>query len=184
LEVGDHLCQVAVRRRHQAHVHPDRSRAPQALELLLLQHAEELRLQLRGDIADLVEEERPLVGQLEAADFLRDGAGEGAFLVAEQLALDQPCGDGRAVELDEGPVAAGAQLVEGAGDELLAGAGLAADEHGGVGGGDGFDLLQHPAQGGAPADDLVEVVFGADLFFQVDLLLVQFVLERLDLFEG
>ena len=59
-----------------------------------------------------------------------------------------------------------------------------ADEHGGVGGGDGFDLLQHPAQGGAPADHLVEVVFGADLFFQVDLLLVQFVLERLDLFEG
>ena len=125
LAVGDHLRQVAVRRRHQAHVHPDRSRAPQALELLLLQHAEELRLQLRWDVADLVEEERPLVGQLEAANFLRDGAGEGAFLVAEQLALDQPCGDGRAVELDEGPVAAGAQLVEGAGDEFLAGAGLA-----------------------------------------------------------
>ena len=37
-----------------------------------------------------------------------------------------------------------AQVVQGAGDQLLARAGLAADEHRGVGGGDGLDLLQHP----------------------------------------
>ena len=45
-------------------------RAAQALELLLLQHAEQLGLQLRRDVADLVEEQRPLVRQLEAADLL------------------------------------------------------------------------------------------------------------------
>ena len=59
--VGDHSRQVAVRGRHQAHVHLDRLRAAQALELLLLQHAEQLGLQLRRDVADLVEEQRPLV---------------------------------------------------------------------------------------------------------------------------
>ena len=92
-----------MRGRHQPHVHLDRLGAAQALELLFLQHAEQLGLQLRGDVADLVEEQRPLVRQLEAADLLADGAGEGALLVAEQLALQEPRGDGRAVELDEGP---------------------------------------------------------------------------------
>ena len=142
-------------------------RAAEALELLLLQHAEQLGLQLRRDVADLVEEQRPLVGQLEAADLLADGAGEGALLVAEQLALQQPGGDGRAVELDEGAVPPRAQLVQGAGDEFLARARFAPNEHGGVGGGDGLDLLQDPAQGGALADDLPEVVLGADLLLQV-----------------
>ena len=46
-------------------------RAAEPLELLLLQHAEQLGLQLQRDVADLVEEQRPLVGQLEAADLLR-----------------------------------------------------------------------------------------------------------------
>ena len=65
--------------------------------------------------------------------------------------------------------------------ELLARAGLAADEHGGVGGGDGFDLLQHPPQRRALADDLLEVVLRADLFFQVELLLGQLVFQLGDL---
>ena len=161
-----------------AHVHLDGLRAAQALELLLLQHAEQLGLQLRRDVADLVEEQRPPVGQLESADFLADGAGEGALLVAEQLALQQPRGDGRAVELDEGPVSPRAQVVQGAGDEFLARAGFAANEHRGVGGGDRLDLLQHPAQGGALPDDLAEVVLGADLLLQVGILLGELVLER------
>ena len=77
-----------------------------------------------------------------------------------------------------------AEVVEGAGDELLARAGLAADQDGGVGGGDGLDLLEDPAQGGALADDLPEVVLGADLLLQVGLLLGELVLERRDLPEG
>ena len=129
------------------------------------------------DVADLVEEQRPLVGQLEAADLLGDGAGEGALLVAEQLALQQARGDGRAVQLDEGAVPPRAQLVQGAGDEFLARARLAANEHRGVGGGDGLDLLEHPAQGGTVADDLPEVVLGADLLLQVGILLGELVLE-------
>ena len=88
------------------------------------------------------------------------------------------------LSLTKVPLAARAQVVEGAGDELLARAGLAADEDGGVGGGDGLDLLEDPAQGGALADDLPEVVLGADLLLQVGLLLGELVLERLDLLEG
>ena len=60
-----------------------------------------------------------------------DRAGEGALLVAEQLALDERLRDGGAVDLDERAFVRGGVLVDRAGDELLAGAGLAGDEDGG-----------------------------------------------------
>ena len=116
LLVGDHLREVAVGRRDQPDVDADGPGAAQALELLLLQHAQELRLQLERDVADLVEEQRAAIGQLEPADLLRDGAGEGALLVAEELALEQPRRNRGAVELDERPRAAAAQVVNGPGD--------------------------------------------------------------------
>jgi hypothetical protein len=97
--------------------------AAHALELALLQHAQQLHLHLERDLADLVEEQRAAVGQLEAPGLGLHGAGEGAALVAEQLRLHQVLGDGRAVDLDERLVLAGARaVVDGRGDQLLAGA--------------------------------------------------------------
>src|SRR5436190_5436587 len=90
--------QVAVRRGDQADVDLDRPGAADTLELLLLEDPEELRLELEGDLADLVEEERAAMGHLEASDLLRDGPGEGAALVAEELALEKPRRDGRAID--------------------------------------------------------------------------------------
>ena len=63
--------------------------AADALERAVLQHAQELGLQRRIEIADLVEEQRALAGGLEAAGAPRGRAGERAALVAEELALDQ-----------------------------------------------------------------------------------------------
>jgi len=59
-------------------------------------------------------------------------AGEGAALVAEQLALDQLARDGGHVDGDEGAGAAAAVIVQRAGDQLLAGAGFAVDHDGQV----------------------------------------------------
>ena len=53
------------------------------------ERAQELGLQLERELADLVEEQRAAVGALEGARALAVGAGEGAALVAEQLALDE-----------------------------------------------------------------------------------------------
>jgi hypothetical protein len=58
----------------------------------LLDHAEELDLEGRGGVTDLVEEERAAVGQLEAALAGRDRPGEGPLLVAEQLRLQEEIG--------------------------------------------------------------------------------------------
>src|SRR5438876_2269562 len=180
---GDHLFEVPVRGCDYSDVDALRTRATEPLELPLLEHPQQLRLQLERDVADLVEEERSAVGQLETADPLRDGPGESAALVAEELALEQPRRDGGAVDLDERPPSAPAQVVKGAGDQLLAGARLAADEHGRVGRRDRLRLVQHAFQRRGLTDDVLEVVLGADLVLEVDLLRGELVLELGDLLE-
>src|SRR5207245_2919060 len=152
---------------HQANIHTDGPRAPQPLEFLLLQNTKELGLQLKRDITDLIKEQRALVGQFKPADPLGDGAGEGAYLMAEQLAFEQPCRDRRTVNLDEGPLATLTQIVDRASDEFLAGTSLALNQHGGVGRRDSFHLLQNTLQRCALPDDLFEVGFGSDLVLQV-----------------
>ena len=166
----DHRLEVAVRRRDQAHVDAQRARAAEALELLLLEHAQELRLELDRDVAHFVQEERSAVGQLEAPDALRDRARERAALVAEELALEQARRDGGAVDLDEAALAPRAALVDRARDQLLAGARLAADQHRRAGGRHRLHQLQHLPERGRLADDVVEVVRGADLLLEVDVL--------------
>ena len=94
-----------------------------------------------------------MVGLLEAADAAGLGAGEGAAFVAEQFAFQQGFGDGGAVDGDEGRFGAVAVLVDGAGDEFLAGAGLAADEHVDGLGGDAANFLVDGLHGAAVADE-------------------------------
>ena len=67
----DLLLEVAVGRGDQAHVDLDRLDAADALELALLERAQQLHLHLDRDLADLVEEQRAAVGQLEAAGLAR-----------------------------------------------------------------------------------------------------------------
>ena len=66
--VADGLEQVAVGGRQHAHVGLDRGGPADAVELALLEDAQQLGLRLRRQLADLVEEEGAALGQLEAAD--------------------------------------------------------------------------------------------------------------------
>ena len=143
----------------------------QPLELLLLQHAEQLGLQLRRDVADLVEEQVPWCASSKRPTFWLMAPVKAPFSWPNSSLSRRPVGMAAQLSLTKVRLAARAQVVKGAGDELLARAGLAADEDGGAGGGDRLDLLEDPAQGGALPDDLAEVVLGADLLLQVGLLL-------------
>ena len=96
-----HRRQIAVGRGDQPDVDAQRPRAAEPLELVLLEHAQDLGLRARAHVADLVEEQRAAVGLLEPADALLVGAGERALLVAEQLGLEQVLLERRAVHLDE-----------------------------------------------------------------------------------
>src|SRR5690606_1006727 len=101
--------------------------AADAHELALLEHAQQLRLRSARHLADLVEEERAAVGELEEAFALADRAGERALLVAEQLGLEQRLRHRGDVGGDERPVPARRQRVDAARYALLAGAALAGD---------------------------------------------------------
>ena len=103
----------------------------EAADGLVLEDLEELGLQGLGEEGDLVEEEDAAVGGLEEAGLGAAGIGEGAALEAEELGFEQGVGDGGAVDVDEGAVVAGAGVVDEAGDQALAGAGLAVEEDGG-----------------------------------------------------
>ena len=62
--------------------------AADALENPLAEDAEDFDLRGGVDFADLVEEEGATGGLFEAAEAALAGAGEGAFLVTEELALE------------------------------------------------------------------------------------------------
>src|SRR5581483_2923615 len=104
-------------------------RAADALELLLLEHAQQLGLEVEPHLGDFVEQQRTAVRALERALDALDGAGEGALLVAEQRALDESLGERGAIQLNERAVAALALRVNGAREELLTRARLPLEEH-------------------------------------------------------
>src|SRR5262249_62040230 len=87
------------------------------------------RLRLERHVTALLEEERPAVGGLELPFPGGHGAGERAALVAEELALDQLAGDGRAVHLDERLAATWAVVVDRVRHQLLSRPARAAAEH-------------------------------------------------------
>ncbi len=74
--------------------------------------------------------------------------------------------------------------MDGAGNELFAGAGLAQNQDGGGSGRDRLHLAQNALQHRVFADDRFEVVLGADLAFEITLLLGQLAVEHGDLAEG
>ena len=127
-------------------------------------------------LADFVEEERAVVGEIHLADFAGAGSGEGAALVAEEFVFDQAFGDGGAVQCDEGLLAARREMVDGAREEFLAGAAFAEEQNGGVGGGDFLNLLAEFADGGVFAEDAREAVARGIFFAEDEIFAQQFLL--------
>ena len=101
--------------------HPDRLLAAHALELAVLQDAQQLRLRRFVQVADFVEKDGAAVGQLELAAPERRRTGERALLVAEQLALDQLGRNRGAVHLHERTRGKRALAVDVGREQLLAG---------------------------------------------------------------
>ena len=122
----------------------------------------------------------PVVRVLELAELALLRAGEGALLEAEQLALEQLRRQRGAVHLDEGLVAAARELEQRARDQLLAGAALAAHQHGDVGVGDLLDDVAHLLHLRVVAAQEQQLGLGARAPAQpLDLLLERALLERL-----
>ena len=86
---GDGAPQVAIGRGDEPRVDLDRRLAAHAAEAPFLQDTQQPRLQLQRHLADLVEEDRAAVRELEGAAAVAVRPGEGAAHVPEELALDE-----------------------------------------------------------------------------------------------
>ncbi len=144
-----HRLEVAVRGGQHAHIDLDRTVAAEARELAVLQHVQQLGLEGRRHVADLVEHHRALLRELELADARLPGAGEGAAFVAEQLAFQQVRRQRRAVHLHERPGPSRRPPVHLAGDHVLADAAFAPQQHADVAVGDAVHHGQHRLHRGA-----------------------------------
>src|ERR1700693_5179080 len=105
---------MAVSSPHESDIDSLGSVAAKPLKLTFLQRAQQFRLNLDGNVPHLVQKERALVGQFQAANLLRNRAGKGAPFMPEKLALEQSGRDRGAVELYEGPLLAPAAFMDGA----------------------------------------------------------------------
>jgi hypothetical protein len=106
------------------YIHRPVLRAAKPAYLEPLDHGEELRLQLHWEEADLVEEERPLLGALQETGLRPPRVGERPRLVPKDLGLEQGRRNRRTVQMDEGARRASAGVMQDPREDRLAGAGL------------------------------------------------------------
>src|SRR3546814_7143451 len=110
---------MTVGRADQADVHLHGLAAADPVDLALLHGAQQLRLETRVHLADLVEQQGAAVGFFELADPACDGACKRAFLMAEKLGFEQVFGNRSAVDRDERLVGAAALSMNVASHQLL-----------------------------------------------------------------
>ena len=104
----DERAEAAIGGRNEADVDSDGLGRSDGPHLAILDDAQERRLELEGQVADFVEEERAAVRGLHQSHLRSRGAREGPLDVAEELAGDEPGRNGPAVHGDESRVPAGA----------------------------------------------------------------------------
>ena len=144
--------EVPVRGRDDAQVHAPHRGLPEPPDLPLLQDPEELPLQRRGEVPDLVEEERAARGFLDEAAPVAVRARERAPRVPEELRFRERRRKRREVHGDEGS-AAPRQTVRLARDDLLSRSALAAHEERETRRGDPGDLVEDGPAGRVLRDD-------------------------------
>ena len=126
--------QILVAGRDHAHVEVDHLFAADPAKRAILERSEQRFLSGRGEISDLVEKDRSAIGRgLDVAAVAFARAGERALFVTEEFAAGQGFGDCAAIDDDQRLFRARAIFMQAARDDLLAGAGLAADDDGIVG---------------------------------------------------
>ena len=138
--------QAAVAGRGEAHIDALAAVTAQPAHLAILQDPQEHRLQARGQLGDLVQEQGTAPGRFDGALAVPQGAGEGAPDMAEQLRFQQGLGEGRAVHRHQGAAAAG-KAVQFPGRHFLAAARGPLEQHRQPGRGDPGQFAQEPGHG-------------------------------------
>ena len=122
------------------------------------------------EVSDLVQKQRPAMGDFKQTRLGRIGAAEGSLLVAEQLAFEKIFRQRRAVDVDPGARASRRIVMNGARHHFLAGAAFSGDQRGRVRGRNLAHLgkqLAHRIAGedGSGADKLMDLGNGRRLVY-------------------
>ena len=173
LPLLDQVPELLVGGHQEPEIDLDAFDAPQRLDHVVFQHAQELGLNRVAHLVDFVKKERAAMRQEQAARLGFPGVRERSLLVTEQLGLQQQFGERRAVDRDHGSPGPRAGIVDRPGQELLAGPALAADQHRRVGHGEVLGERLHLGELDGPADDVVEIEPGAQFLAQPPVLLGQ-----------
>src|SRR4029079_13407030 len=107
--------------------------APEALELALLQDAQELGLRRGAHLRHFVEKQRPAARLLKLSGLALCGAGECSALIPEQLSLEQLLRQRGTVQRDERTVGSRGRAMQEASEDFFSGAGFAEQQNGRVG---------------------------------------------------
>src|SRR4029077_5764352 len=106
-----HRFKVAVCGGYETDGGSDRAVAAHPLEFLVLDGAQQLRLEFERHLTDLIEKQRALVSQLEAPNLLRNRTGKRTFLMAEKFALQKASRNRGAIYFNEAALFAWTQFV-------------------------------------------------------------------------
>ncbi len=139
--LGGLFIDVAVCRGHHADLDLANLMPSQMANLSVLHEAEQLSLQGRRHFRNFIEKDGAALGGFEKSPVGMVRPGEGPLVVPEKLRFEKVVGDRSAMDHHKGLVPAGAQLMERAGGQLLAGAAFPFDEHTGPGVRDPDQLL-------------------------------------------
>lgn len=120
--------EVHMGRGDDPHVDTPEGLGADGTNLLLLDEPQERPLGREVEFGDLVEKERPVLGEFCEPPAVRNGAGEGTTNMAEELARREFARESRRVHRDERPGPARTQVVERTGDEFFPRPRLAGDE--------------------------------------------------------
>ena len=99
--VLDRFGQVPVGGGDDADIHLDRLGAADPVDFAFLNGAQQLGLQARIHFADFVQQQGAAIGFFKLANAPGNGAGKGAFLMAEQFGFQQIFRDGGAIDRNE-----------------------------------------------------------------------------------
>ena len=161
---GDHAC-----------VDANGMDAAHALELVLLQHAQKLYLDVERQLTDFIEKDRSAIGELEASLLLLHGAGERPALMSKELALDQGGRQGAAIHFDHDRAFASTRSMNRTRDQLLARSSFAKEQHGRISFSDELDSPEDLLHRRRAPEDLAEVEVSVEGLTQIHVLTFELV---------
>ena len=128
----DSVFWISIRRGYDPNIHNGFRLSAQSADARVLEDSKQLGLRANGHFSQLVQQERATLSELETPGTPLYRAGERALFMAEELTLHQGFRKRGAIDGYKRTGTTRAQLMDGASHQLLAGAALSRDQHGGL----------------------------------------------------